>query len=60
MEGIAGGCGKVGAAVVSWSPSDIEGIGQRIMCMKSSGRHQEAVALEREFDAAVRERRIGI
>jgi len=56
----AAGSGTPPPAGKSLSPTDMEAIGQRIMSMKSSGRHQEAVALEREFDAAVRERRIGI
>lgn len=56
----AAGSGTPPPAGKSLSPTDMEAIGQRIMSMKSSGRHQEAAALEREFDAAVRERRIGI
>lgn len=55
----AAGSGTPPPAGKSLTPADMEAIGQRLRVMKSTGRHQEAAALEREFDAAVREGRIG-
>ena len=56
----AAGSGTPPPAGKSLTPADMEAIGQRLRIMKSTGRHQEAAALEREFDAAIREGRIGV
>jgi hypothetical protein len=56
----AAGSGTPPSAKPSFSPADLEGFGPRIMNLKSQGRWQEAANLEKEFDAVVREKRIGI
>lgn len=56
----AAGSGTPPPAGKSLTPADMESIGQRIRIMKSNGRYQDAAALEREFDAAIREGRIGV
>lgn len=56
----AAGSGTPPPAAKSISPAELESFGPRIMSLKNQGRYQEATALEREFDAAVREKRIGV
>jgi hypothetical protein len=56
----AAGSGTPPPAKQSYSPADLEGFGSRIMNLKSQGRWQEAANLEKEFDAVVREKRIGV
>ena len=56
----AAGSGTPPPAKQSLSPAELEAYGPRIMNMKSQGRYQEAAKLEQEFDAAVREKRVGI
>ena len=56
----AAGSGTPPPAKQSYSPADLEGFGPRIMNLKSQGRWQEAANLEKEFDAVVREKRIGV
>ncbi len=56
----AAGSGTPPPAKQSFSPADLEGFGSRIMNLKSQGRWQEAANLEKEFDAIVRENRIGV
>ena len=55
----AAGSGTPPPATRSISPTELESFGPRIMSLKSQGRYQEAAALEKEFDAAVREKRVG-
>ena len=55
----AAGSGTPPPATRSISPAELESFGPRIMSLKNQGRYQEAAALEREFDATVREKRIG-
>lgn len=56
----AAGSGTPPPAKQTHSPADIERFGSRIMNLKSQGRYQEAANLEKEFDAIVRENRIGV
>lgn len=56
----AAGSGTPPPGKHSFSPSELEAFGPRIMNLKSQGRYQEAANLEKEFDAVVREKRIGI
>jgi hypothetical protein len=56
----AAGSGTPPPAKPAYSPADLEGFGSRIMKLKGQGRWQEAANLEKEFDAVVREKRIGV
>lgn len=56
----AAGSGSPPPTKGNLSPGELERYGPKIMNLKSQGRYQEAAALEKEFDAIVRENRIGV